>query len=126
MHGWYHRLLTGFGLDSIREDRLFQALGRDLVSDATPLGFWARILRVFRPARVLVAMDPLPDRLLESTVGWALVVGNDSRPRLQFTIRAPRRLFRRNLNGSPDIAVSLLEIAKAAGEHECGWSDPRE
>ena len=71
-------------------------------------------------------MDPLPDRHLESTVEWALVVGNDSRPRLQFTIRAPRRLFRRNLNGSPDVALSLLEIAKAAGEHEWDWSDPRE
>ncbi len=102
------------------------AVGTDPVLEANPPGFFARFLGVFRPARVLVAMDPLPDRHLESNVEWALVVGNDSRPRLQFTIHAPRRLFRRNLNGSPDVAVSLLEIAKAAGEHECGWSDPRE
>lgn len=186
----YDRLLTGLGLDSIREDRLFGvpfrefpplpfamgpgelsptlcrlpdgrtqmvfrtvsmgdawigflpctpgnrdclqrflqqvgALGKDPVPDAHPPGFWAPILRVFRPARVLVAMDPLPDRHLDSTVEWALVVGQDSRPRLQFTIRARRRLFRRPLNGSPEVAASLLEFVKAIRQHECDWSHSR-
>ncbi|MFO1460709.1 MAG: hypothetical protein U1G08_15050 [Verrucomicrobiota bacterium] len=190
MPDWYDRLLTGLGLDSIRNDRLLGVplrefpplafsnghgelsptlcqlpdgrtqivfktvsagdhwigffpctpgnrdclqrflqqsgdVGTDPVPDAHPPGFWPRFLGLFRPSRMLVAMDPLPDRHLGSTVEWALVVGHDSRPRLQFTIRAPRRLFRRQLNWTPEVAASLLEFAKAVGQNECDWSHSR-
>lgn len=102
-----------------------QSPGIGTVEPRREMTFARRMLRPFCPARVLVAITPLPDRHLESTVEWCLVADSEEAQRLQFTIRGPRGLFRREPESTPEITARLVEITAEARKQLSVWGEPK-
>jgi hypothetical protein len=58
-------------------------------------------------------------------VEWCLVADSEEAQRLQFTIRGPRGLFRREPESTPEITARLVEITAEARKQLSVWGEPK-